>query len=381
MHAKVSRMMIDKSDQVDVRKLALCLGIATAVLALSIVFGPPARLSDLLPRHPDILDWWQISVAALNGTPIPEVVFNYPPLFAVFNLPLGLLDFPSAYFAFLFGTLFCYTFIVGYISRSKLVLILVIISVATLFNFRYGQNGLLTAAIGGAALIQLQQGRQILAGILIGLLSIKPHLGLLFPIALVAIGAWRAILSATVTALTMLTVSLGLLGINAYFDWFSKMSGLINEIPQHLWGHVPTTFSFMLSIGASTEIAYFSQIALTILVMISVWRVWRHCDSWPIRCAVLTTATCLTSPYLMTVDLSWLGLSLAWLMAMGLKSGWLRGERITIFLVCVLPYLYISVAHYFAIQIGQFVIALLLLLLLRRSQVFKNSGVNQSHSV
>ena len=373
--------MIDKNDQIDVRNLALYLGIAGAILALGIVFGLPARLSGLIPEHPDILDWWQISVAVLNDTQIPEVVFNYPPLFAVFNLPLGFLDFPSAYFAFLVGTLLGYVFIIGYISNSKLALILATISVATLFNFIYGQNGLLTATIGGAALIQLQHRRQVLAGILIGLLSIKPHLGLLFPAALFAIGAWRALFAATITVAAMLAVSFELLGVKAYVDWFSKMSGLINEIPQHLWEHVPTTFSFMLSIGASTGMAYLIQTCITILAMVCVWRVWRNCDSWPIRCATLTTATCLTSPYLMAVDLTWLGLSMAWLMAIGLKDGWLKGERLSIFLVCALPYLYILVAQHLAIQVGQFGIALLLLLFLRRSKVFKNDSSNQSHPI
>jgi len=64
---------------------------------------------------------------------------------------------------------------------------------------------LLTAALAGAALLSLER-RPILAGVFIGLLAIKPHLALLFPVALIAIGAWRTLLAAAVTGTTFIFV-------------------------------------------------------------------------------------------------------------------------------------------------------------------------------
>ena len=52
-----------------------------------------------------------------------------------------------------------------------------------LANAMVGQNGFVTAALFGGALICLER-RPLVAGCLIGLLSFKPHLGILFPIAL-----------------------------------------------------------------------------------------------------------------------------------------------------------------------------------------------------
>jgi arabinofuranan 3-O-arabinosyltransferase len=47
----------------------------------------------------------------------------------------------------------------------------------------------------------------VLAGICLGLLTYKPQFGLLFPIALIAVGHWRVFVSASVTAIAMFVVS------------------------------------------------------------------------------------------------------------------------------------------------------------------------------
>ena len=56
-----------------------------------------------------------------------------------------------------------------------------------LSNLVVGQNGFVTAGLLGGSLLLLQR-RPVLAGCLIGLLSFKPHLGILFPLALIAGG-------------------------------------------------------------------------------------------------------------------------------------------------------------------------------------------------
>ena len=52
-----------------------------------------------------------------------------------------------------------------------------------------------------AALTAMAQGRPALAGLLIALLTLKPQLGLLIPIALVFSGQWRVVLWATIAML------------------------------------------------------------------------------------------------------------------------------------------------------------------------------------
>ena len=76
-----------------------------------------------------------------------------------------------------------------------------------LANFFVGQNGFLSAALFGGTLILIERRQSILAGVLLGLLTYKPHLGLLFPIALVAAGQWRVIVTAGIVASLMALAS------------------------------------------------------------------------------------------------------------------------------------------------------------------------------
>ncbi|HET7912143.1 MAG TPA: glycosyltransferase family 87 protein, partial [Pseudolabrys sp.] len=70
---------------------------------------------------------------------------------------------------------------------------------AVFVNLGHGHNGFLTAALFGAALLQLDR-RPVLAGILFGCIAYKPQFGLLIPIVLAASGRWRVF---TATAATV----------------------------------------------------------------------------------------------------------------------------------------------------------------------------------
>ncbi len=77
---------------------------------------------------------------------------------------------------------------------------------AVLLNVGQGQNGFLTAALLGGALVVLDR-RPILAGILFGLLVYKPQYGLMLPIVLGVSGRWKCFgaAAATVVILTIAT--------------------------------------------------------------------------------------------------------------------------------------------------------------------------------
>ncbi len=49
--------------------------------------------------------------------------------------------------------------------------------------------------------------RPILAGVLAGLLTIKPHLGLILPFCFIAGGHWRTFVSASITVIVLVLVT------------------------------------------------------------------------------------------------------------------------------------------------------------------------------
>jgi hypothetical protein len=55
--------------------------------------------------------------------------------------------------------------------------------------------------------------RPLLAGLLVGLLTIKPQLGVLIPVLLIASGRWRVFTVATVTALALAAAAVMLFGM------------------------------------------------------------------------------------------------------------------------------------------------------------------------
>ena len=69
-----------------------------------------------------------------------------------------------------------------------------------------GQNGFFTAALLIAGLVNLDR-RPVLSGVLFGILTIKPQLGLLLPLMLVVSGRWRTIVSAATTTAALVAAT------------------------------------------------------------------------------------------------------------------------------------------------------------------------------
>jgi hypothetical protein len=132
--------------------------------------------------------------------------WHYPPVFLFAAAVLALGSYALGYLAWLSLTLPMYVAAVRAIAGEPRGYWLALAFPALLSNLIVGQNGFLTAALFGGALVVLVE-RPILAGILIGLLTFKPHLGLLIPVALIAGGHRRAFLSAGVTTLALAALS------------------------------------------------------------------------------------------------------------------------------------------------------------------------------
>src|SRR5690606_32081673 len=102
---------------------------------------------------------------------------------------------PAALALWQFGTFALYLAMLGTILRPvrdrpivrRTWLLLAVAFPAVLINFGHGQNGFLSAALFGAALVVLPR-RPVLAGLLFAALAYKPQFGIAIPFALLAAG-------------------------------------------------------------------------------------------------------------------------------------------------------------------------------------------------
>src|SRR5204863_2147702 len=171
------------------------------------------------------------------------------------------------------------------------------------WNFGYGQNGFLTAALFGAAMLEIER-RPIMAGLLFGALCYKPHFGLLIPVALAAGGYWRAFTAAALAAAGLIAASVALFGVSTWQQFFSALSAApgVYEGGVKIAGFV-TPFGAVVMLGGGPSLAYAVQGVVTAAAVALVAIAWRRKVSFPVRAAALISATLVAVPVALFYDL------------------------------------------------------------------------------
>ncbi|NTU49626.1 MAG: DUF2029 domain-containing protein [Desulfobulbaceae bacterium] len=289
-------------------------------------------------------------------------VWFYPPAFYLVVLPLALLPYIAAYWIFMLSTLGAYLLVLRRIIRGNTAMWCTAAFSGLWVNLLCGQNAFMTAALAGAALLCIER-RPVLAGLFIGLLAaVKPHLALLFPVALLAIGAWRIAITAALTAITFTAIGSATLGSTVLKGFLANLgyARLILENEVTFWTKMPSIFAFGRLLGFPVAWAYLVHFIVAVGAMVLVWLVWRRCQDRNLRGAALMTATFLVSPYVFDYDLAWLAFPIAWLAADGLYNGWLRGEREILVVAWLLPLLMIPIPGVPPVPVGPLVLCSLL---------------------
>ena len=280
--------------------------------------GPQLAFSGRLGLLFDF-DAYQAAISELFGAPLPWHAWSYP-LFCLFLFwPLAQLPYFAALAAWTFGLFAIFAAMtLSRVERSALplLLLLLLLAPATLINAAGGQNGFLTACllVGG---ILLLDRRPVLAGILFGLLTYKPHLGLVVPFVLLALGAWRTIAAATVTAILLMAASVALFGLEAWRSYFQVTAGLQVRVLEQFSDFGPLMVTSVMvgvarTFGVSLQTGITAQIAVAVpVIALAVWAIRQTSD--PARRAfVLVTATLLATPYAMVYDFCALTAVMAW---------------------------------------------------------------------
>ncbi|MCA7937137.1 glycosyltransferase family 87 protein [Burkholderia cepacia] len=299
----------------------------------------------------------------------------YPPTMLLFIAPVALVPFLPAYFLFFAGSLLCYAFAVSRLSGLRAHLpvphaaaIVVVAYSAVCMSALFGQNSILTAGLAALALHLLGK-RPVAAGVLIGLLAIKPQLAVVFPFALIAARAWRTFAAAAISATLFAAAGIALTGTGALHglgDAVATVRGQHFMLPSY-WLASPTPFAALRLSGFPVPAALAAQAVIALLAIAATVDVWRRTPDMRLRGAALAVATLLTTPYLWHYELTWLGIAIFCLIAHGLDEGWLPGDQAVIVLAWLLPIFEMLNRLMKLPQIGPIVLLAVLFVVVRRA--------------
>src|SRR5271155_1877165 len=120
-------------------------------------------------------------LAAIGHTYRQVLGWSYPPLFLLIVILPAQLPYVTAFLLWCGTTLGLYALTIAAIARRAAAFLVACAMPWAGVEFMLGQNGFLTAAVIGAALLQLEK-RPFVSGLLLGFLSYKPQFGILFPL-------------------------------------------------------------------------------------------------------------------------------------------------------------------------------------------------------
>jgi len=275
--------------------------------------------------------------------PLPLHPWLYPPHALLLLLPFGRLPFAPAGILFLalsFAAMvvaawrFAKTGAARAIHAASLVL-----CPATAFTVCLGQNTFVTCALLLAGFGTLRR-RPVLGGALLGIVTYKPQLWLMVPVALIAARQWKALAATCSAALLLIAASVAIFGIEPWRAWFALMiepNAVYSQwqVIARLNGQSIYTYASLL--GAPAALANLTQALAVIAAAGCVWWSYRRPMADDLRLAVLLAATILAAPHVIDYDTLPLGIAATLFFVRGYADGFRFGDVTIAVLVWASP--------------------------------------------
>jgi alpha-1,2-mannosyltransferase len=309
---------------------------------------------------------------AIFGAATPFFGWHYPPFFLGIAAALALMPYWLALIVWQGATLILYLLAIRGIVEidDKLCLLLALAFPAVFVNLGQAHNGFLTAALIGAALVQLDR-RPWLAGILFGLLAYKPQFGLLIPLVLIASGCWRAFAAAAATvALLTLAVTLAF-GTQVWTAFLASTHFTRIDVLEQGgtgWFKIQSVFAWVRMWGGGVTLAYAAQGAATLVIAGALVWLWRSRAAFALKAAALIIGCLLATPYSLDYDLTLLAPAIAFIAADGAARGFGAYEKTTLAALWIVPLVARSVPQATLIPLAVPVMLLAFAVLLRRAK-------------
>jgi alpha-1,2-mannosyltransferase len=372
--------------------LALWLAGSAGVLAFSQgVLDPWGR-----PVGSDFMGFWASSSLLLSGDPtlvydgralhaaqqaasgVAEVnhyTMLYPPPGLLLMLPAALLPYLQSLALWVGGTLAAYLLVMWLAWPRWQVAWLALGAPAVFITVAHGQNGFLSTALLGGALLLLPR-RQMAAGILIGLLAYKPQLGLVIPLALAAGGHWRAFGAAAATVAILCLAGTIAFGWAIWPVWLDRLPFAMQVLEQGFVPHfkMQSLYASLRLLGTGHEPAMMAQWGLAGLAIAGTAALWRWNPSHRLNAAALAAATLLATPFLLDYDLTLLAIPLVLMGRDGAEHGFLPWEKTMLAVAWVAPLLLRSLAQGLGVGLAPLVVGTLYVLIARRALALRRAA-------
>ena len=291
--------------------------------------------------------------------------WHYPPPFLFVASLLAQLPYAAAFIGWVSISMLPYLAVMRAIVGRAFGLLLAVGFPMVLSNTLVGQNGFLTAALIGGTLYLLPT-RKVLSGICLGLLTYKPQYGFLFPVVLIAASEWTVFFTAAATAVIVALASwlaFGTESWQAFFHWMPTFSQAFLVEGKATWWKLQSLYSLVRYLGGAEQLAWVFQWVLTAAVAATLVAMWRSHVRYSLKAAALAVGALLTTPYLFMYDMMVLAIPVAYLVRLGIASGFRAYELPALALAVSLIVIFIL----FGIPVGFAATATVGTLVLRRA--------------
>lgn len=297
-----------------------------------------AYLSTVLSREAAQVN--QLLNARVDGHLLQVNPLYYPPVYLLVLTGFGSLPFFAAYLAFFAATGTVFFLGLWQLLKTCWLLALLLGFAGIWVNLIAGQNGLLTAGLLAIALACLRP-KPVLAGLCIGLMCYKPHLGLLLPLVLLVGGYWRVFFFASLTVLGLIAYTFIVLGFESWILWYeaTNYAGWVLEFDTKLWQRMPTLYAQLRLSGFGFGDAILAQGAFSLLAAILTLWVWVRSRDFALRGAAIACGLLLVPPFVYDYDYAMLGVAFGLLVLRAERQGWRPVDKLLLPLAFVWPLL------------------------------------------
>ena len=245
--------------------------------------------------------------AAFAAPHVPQI-FSYPPTTLVPAAALALVPYPVALGLWSALQVGLFTTALVLATRRFLPAHLAVIIAATspslALTLPWGQFGSIIAALMTLGMLLLDR-RPALAGVLLGLVVVKPQFGVFVPVALLAGRHWRTFAAASLTVAAVGVMGLVLLGTRAWTDFIEITLPAQAAILSDPSNYLPIAHSIrdrLVILGMGPAAARVIQAAIACLALGTVVLAFRRQLPPACRLFVLAAATMAALPYVAIYD-------------------------------------------------------------------------------